>query len=110
MSQDGYRCQSCGELHEGRPLAYGLAAPDYWHEGLAADQLSELWASDGRDAEPPYFGYLSNQIAAYPVSTLDLKCHVHTQPTDHPLAVEQRSGITLDRVRQIAETVRHQQA
>jgi hypothetical protein len=29
------------------------------------------------------------------------------EPTDHPLAVEQRTGITLDRVREIATAVMH---
>jgi hypothetical protein len=47
-----------------------------------------------------------------------LKTRVHTQavgkrplvemePTDHPLAVEQRTGITLARVQEIAETLLH---
>jgi hypothetical protein len=32
---------------------------------------------------------------------------VELEPTEHPLAVEQRTGITLDRVREIAATVLH---
>ncbi|WP_308294565.1 hypothetical protein [Streptomyces sp. RKAG290] len=32
---------------------------------------------------------------------------IELEPTDHPLAVEQRNGITLDRVREIAEAVQH---
>ncbi|MFD8978482.1 DUF2199 domain-containing protein [Streptomyces sp. NPDC059564] len=51
-------------------------------------------------------------------TTINLKTHVHTrpvgqrplvelEPTDHPLALEQRTGIALDRVRRIAETVLH---
>ncbi|SFF35346.1 hypothetical protein SAMN05421541_109131 [Actinoplanes philippinensis] len=32
---------------------------------------------------------------------------IELEPSDHPLAVEQRTGITLDRVRQIAETLLH---
>ncbi|EFL12791.1 DUF2199 domain-containing protein [Streptomyces sp. C] len=49
---------------------------------------------------------------------LNLKTYIHTrpvgerpfvelEPTDHPLAVEQRTGITLDRVREIATAVLH---
>ncbi len=51
-------------------------------------------------------------------TTLNLKTHVHSrpvgerpyvelEPTDHPLAVEQRTGITVDRVREIAAAVLH---
>jgi hypothetical protein len=32
---------------------------------------------------------------------------VELEPTDHPLAVEQRTGITLGRVQEIAETLLH---
>jgi hypothetical protein len=53
------------------------------------------------------------------VRTLHLKKMVHTrqvgrrpffelEPTNHPLAVEQREGITLARVQQIAELVLRQ--
>jgi hypothetical protein len=47
-----------------------------------------------------------------------LKTNIHTnpvgvrpfvelEPTDHPLAVEQRNGITLARVQEIAEIILH---
>ena len=59
----------------------------------------------------PFFGWLSAEIPLYP-STENLKTHVHLrdngvrpyielEPTDHPLAVEQRNGITVDRVAEI---------
>jgi hypothetical protein len=75
------------------------------------------WEQADRETEPPYFGWLSSQISCYP-STLNLKTNVHTrppgerpiielEPTDHPLAVEQRTGITLARVHEIVETVLH---
>ncbi len=77
----------------------------------------QLWNEPGREAEPPYFGWLSTSLPGYP-QTLDLKTHVHTrpvgcrpridlEPTDHPLALEQRQGITLTRVQEIAELVLH---
>ncbi len=67
----------------------------------------------------PYFGWLSTTLPLYPQATLNLKTHVHSrppgrrfllelEPTAHPLAVEQRDGITLDRVREIAESLLHQ--
>jgi hypothetical protein len=80
-----------------------------------------LWEREGRESEPPYFGWLSTDLALYPGGTLGLKTNVHTQPvgrkplielepTDHPLAVEQRHGITWVRVQEIAEAMLHQDA
>lgn len=67
----------------------------------------------------PFFGWLSNVIPGYP-KTLNLKTHVHVradiraaielEPTDHPLAVEQRNGITMARVEQIIASVMHPSA
>jgi len=147
-------------------MGFGLPAPVYWSDGLAAEPLNvleseiciikdqgffvrglveiavidsdlvftwnvwvslskdnfvrmtELWDRPGRENEPPYFGWLSNEIPAYPASTLNLKTRLHTgppgerptielEPTDHPLAIEQRTGITHARVQEIAETLLH---
>ncbi|MFD5438033.1 DUF2199 domain-containing protein [Kitasatospora sp. NPDC127067] len=74
----------------------------------------DLWDDPVREQEPPYFGWLSTELPVYPDSTLLLKTHVHTravgrrplielEPTDHPLAVEQRDGITTGRVREFAD-------
>jgi hypothetical protein len=71
----------------------------------------ELWTAPVIENEPPKFGWLSNKISIYP-DTLNLATHVHLrggklrpaielEPTDHPLAVEQREGISLARVEQI---------
>jgi hypothetical protein len=56
----------------------------------------------------PWFGWFSNRLKGYP-DTMNLKCMVHPrpgrqrpfielEPTDHPLAVEQQQGITIDRL------------
>src|SRR5262245_7256400 len=77
----------------------------------------DLWETPGRESEPPYFGWLSTVLPGY-LYTLHLKTMVHTrevgcrpfvelEPTAHPLAVEQRQGITLSRVKEIAELVLH---
>ena len=77
----------------------------------------ELFRQEGRENEPPYFGWLSTEIGIYP-ETLKLKTMVHTnvvgvrpsielEPTGHPLAVEQRQGITMARVQEIAELIEH---
>jgi hypothetical protein len=81
------------------------------------DRMSEVWETEGRESEPPYFGWLSTQLP-YSPETLNLKTLVHTravgerpvvelEPTDHPLALEQRNGITLDRVRELAGLMLH---
>lgn len=70
-----------------------------------------------REKEPPYFGWLSSRIEIYPNTGL-LKTNVHTrqvgtrpfielQPTDHLLSLEQRNGITVDRLVQITEQIQH---
>ncbi len=81
------------------------------------NRVGDLWHKKGRESEPPFFGWLSTQIGIYP-DTLNLKTMVHTmpvgvrphielEPTDHPLAVEQRRGITMARVQEIAELLEH---
>ena len=78
----------------------------------------DLMSTEGRESEAPYFGWLSTELPLYGTSTLNLKTHVRTrplglcptielEPTDHPLAVEQRKGITRERVREIAEQILH---
>ena len=87
---------------------------------LSADSMrrvARLWDTPGREKEPPCFGWLCSTIPCYP-STLHLKTMVHIQPvglrplielesTDHPLAIEQREGISIERVAQIAERALH---
>lgn len=80
-------------------------------------RMFDLWESDARVEEPPYFGWLSTELPVYP-STINLKTNVHSEPvgtrphvelepTDHPLAVDQRKGITVARVQEIAERLLH---
>jgi hypothetical protein len=60
-----------------------------------------------------YFGYFSNELPTHPGSYL-IKCRVHMQkpglrpllqlePTEHPLSLDQRRGITAHRAAEIAE-------
>jgi hypothetical protein len=66
----------------------------------------------------PFFGWLNSGLALYP-STTSLKTMVHLrdngvrprvelEPTDHPLAVEQRKGIPVERVAEICAYYQHQ--
>lgn len=81
-------------------------------------QMISLVDTTGRESEPPYFGWLCNRIPYYVESTEMLKTRVHTQPvgmrpqielepTNHPLAIEQREGITMVRVQTIIEQALH---
>ena len=80
-------------------------------------RMVELWERPGRETEPPFFGWLSSSLPTYP-STLHLKTNIHTrpvgvrplirlEPTDHPLAREQREGITWERVLEINRAALH---
>lgn len=85
------------------------------------EQASEQWDTPGRETEPAYFGWLATDLSPYSPSTINLKTMVHTrpvgerpfielEPTDHPLAFEQRMGITMERAQQIAEALLHSEA
>ena len=77
----------------------------------------ELWKTTGRENEPPFPGYLANELHHYP-RTLGLEVLVATQPVGrrphltvldqtHPLAQEQATGITAERIQRIAEQILH---
>jgi hypothetical protein len=68
----------------------------------------------------PFFGWLSAELPLY-ASTENLKTHVHLrddgvrpyielEPTDHPLALAQRNGMTVDRVAEIYAHLMHGEA
>jgi hypothetical protein len=71
------------------------------------DRAADLWETPGRESEPPYFSWLSNQIPGYPPS-VNIKAFVHTAAAGlrfrievieegHQLREDQRSGITAER-------------
>jgi hypothetical protein len=76
-----------------------------------------LLRTESRSRFGPYFGWLSAAIAGYP-DTENLKTKVHLrdngirpfielEPTDHPLAIEQRSGISIGRLAEICSPYLH---
>jgi hypothetical protein len=80
-------------------------------------RIQELWSAPIIEDEPPRFGWLSTWINGYP-EPKDIRCHVHIragtprprmelEPTCYPLAIEQRTGITLDRIKEIAAASGH---
>jgi hypothetical protein len=75
-------------------------------------RILEVWDATDVEKEPPKFGWLCNWIAGY-TEPVNIKCKVFIragtlrpgimlEPTLYPLAVEQHSGITLERVKEIA--------
>lgn len=81
------------------------------------DRILRVWDLAGRESEPPYFGWLSTRLPDYP-DTLNLKTEVHLrpvgqrpwvdlEPTDHPLAVHQRSGVPWETAVRISEALHH---
>ena len=70
------------------------------------DRYVELFDADPPPDEAPYFAWLCNRLPGYP-DTFALKTNLHLvpggkrprlelEPTEHPLAVDQRDGIELD--------------
>ena len=75
-------------------------------------RILDLWEAPVVENEPPISGLLCNDKNVYP-TTLDLKILLHLrggnkrpsielEPTDHPLAIEQRQGIPIERAQEIA--------
>ena len=71
--------------------------------------------------EPARFGWLSSRIWAYAPTTLNLKTMltfrgdnerplVALEPTEHPLSVEHRNGITVGRVQELVAPLLHRSA
>ncbi len=100
----------------------GLDEPFFW--GIWAEvspknfvRTNELWTVEGREMEPPFRGWLNSQLPVFG-DTYNLEVSVQTQPVgqrpqfivvdqNHPLAAEQRDGITIERVEEIAVRMLH---
>jgi hypothetical protein len=81
------------------------------------DRSMNLREDPKRIDEPSYFGWLSSRIRLY-LDKFLLKTRVHTrevvlrpyvelEPISHPLSIEQRQGVTRDRLREIAALIEH---
>jgi hypothetical protein len=126
LGEEQCRIGSDGFFVRGRIVLPVLDADDDFEWGVwvslseaSFERMHELWQTPGREAEPGYFGWLSTELApAYPSTLPDLAADVINRPvgerplivlhdTDHPLGREQREGITMRRVQEIAETMLH---
>lgn len=100
----------------------GESEPFSWGVWVSLSEASfrdwvECYESDKRSQIGPFFGWLNAWLKPYP-DTVNLKTMVHLrdngirpfielQPTDHPLAIEQREGITVDRLSVIYARMMH---
>ncbi len=107
-------CLDLPVIDEPNPLSYGVWASVSEKSFL---RIRELWDDARCVEEPPYFSYLLINIGGYP-KTWELEANLVTHsvterpclylaPSDHPLAVEQREGITMARVQEIVEWMLH---
>lgn len=84
------------------------------------ERTLDLWTTTGReDIEPCHFGWLSTELGGiYGVSTLSLPVDVFTRPIgqrpsiilhpgEHPLAIEQSRGMSVERAGEIASAILH---
>ncbi|WGS43842.1 DUF2199 domain-containing protein [Burkholderia sp. JSH-S8] len=101
---------------------HGFAESFSWGVWLSLSEASfQEWVRTfdvaKRSHVGPFFGWLNTQLSVYP-ETINLKTMVHLrddgirpyvelEPTDHPLALEQRGGISRERVAQIYREVMH---
>lgn len=107
-------CLEVPVVGQHEPMSWGvwtsLSEKNFLH-------FEELFDEPNRASHGPFFGWLSAHIWIYP-DTVNLKAavhlrddgirpHVDLEPTDHPLAVEQRQGITVERVAEIYEKMVH---
>lgn len=77
----------------------------------------ERWRAPDRSDDPPYVGRLCSAIPVYP-DTIHLRLSVQTrrpgliplitiEPTKHPLALDQRRGISVQRWHELAHCLLH---
>jgi hypothetical protein len=101
---------------------HGVDEPLIWGVWVSLSELSfkawlKVFEQEHRSHVGPFFGWLNAWLKPYP-DTMDLKTRVHLrdhglrpfielEPTDHPLALEQRNGISVSRVAEIYAIMMH---
>lgn len=100
---------------ESEPFSWGVwvslseASYRQWVDSFHLEERSHLG---------PFFGWLNTALNPYP-DTVSLKTRVHLrdhgmrpyielEPTDHPLAIEQREGISAERVAELYSRMVHE--
>src|SRR6266542_4166429 len=88
----GYHCRTCGEYHDGIP-SFGWDQPmEYWQvpeeeRATRVDLCSDACVIDGK--------------------WFFVRGYIELEPTDHPLGVDQRDGISPSRMQEIATRLLH---
>ena len=101
---------------------HGEAEPFSWGVWVSLSESSYLQWKEYFDQETrshigPFFGWFNTWLELYP-DTFNLKTKAHLrdegfrplielEPTDHPLAIEQRQGISVERVAEIYGRMMH---
>ena len=100
----------------------GLEKPFMWGTWVSVDEKSykrylELFDAEGQEKEPPFFCWMDHTPPAYPdqspytamlfLRPLPLRPAIVLETSDHPLSVEQRHGISVERLKEIVEMVIH---
>ncbi|PFH11524.1 hypothetical protein BCF11_3975 [Collimonas sp. PA-H2] len=101
----------------------GEAEPFSWGVWVSVSEVSyaawlEHFEQEKRSHIGPFFGWLNAWLKPYQ-DTIGLKTMVHLrddgirpyielEPTEHPLAVEQRDGISVERVAELYSLMMHQ--
>jgi len=80
-------------------------------------RFAQLFSDVRRPADDQFFGWVCSELPGYP-STQLLKAQLHVreypmrpwvglEPTNHPLSLDQRNGLTLRRAMELAESLLH---
>jgi hypothetical protein len=101
---------------------HGESEPFVWGAWVSLSEESfiawlKVFDEEHRSHVGPFFGWLNAWFTPYP-DTINIKTLVHLrdqglrprvelEPTDHPLAVEQRDGISVGRVAEIYAIMMH---
>lgn len=100
----------------------GLEQPFLWGTWVSVSEEDyrryiELFDAEGQENEPPFFGMLNHTPPGYPeeeffttmvfLRPLPKRPSIVLETTDHPLAMEQRHGISVERLKEIVEIVMH---
>ena len=84
------------------------------------EHMGERWESPERGTDPPYFGWLSTNIAVYSFNN-HLKLSIQSrapgetplftlEPSDHPLSINQHHGISTKRWHELIHLLMHSQS
>ena len=116
LDDNTYFVRGCVEI----PV-HGYEDPLVWGVWVTLSEknfciFTDTLNQEGRERHGPFFGWLTTVPPGYPDALLKTMVHVRPlperplielEPTQHPLAVDQRDGIEPERVAEIVDMVLH---